>query len=198
LGVVTILSSHVIIRFLPDRASVPRSVCHRTRSKVSPLDWREATLAFVSHHWSSKVNLKFKRVLSAKVMGKLAEKTPQKGDSVRGVMVTHNFQSKIVSPEDIATFTPLRLGSIASKIHVPFAGSVETLKLFLCEMFTGVKDEACSNGDTGETVLTLHDGMVIDLRCLSLLCANLLAIDLVVARPEAWDCDGRVGSQPYK
>jgi cleavage and polyadenylation specificity factor subunit 3 len=95
-------------------------------------------------------------------MGKLAEKTPQKGDSVRGVMVTHNFQSKIVSPEDIATFTPLRLGSIASKIHVPFAGSVETLKLFLCEMFTGVQVEV---GDTEETVLTLHDGMVSELRC---------------------------------
>jgi Pre-mRNA 3'-end-processing endonuclease polyadenylation factor C-term len=142
-----------------------------------------------------EVNLKFKRVLSAKVMGKLAENTPQKGDSVRGVMVTHNFQSKIVSPEDIAAFTPLRSGSIASKIHVPFAGSVETLKLFLCEMFKGIQDQVHSDGDTVETVLTLHGGMVSGLRWNASLCTNLLVIGLTVAGPEAWYCYCRMGCQ---
>lgn len=115
-----------------------------------------------------EVNLKFKRILSAKVMGKLAEKTPRRGDSVQGVIVTHNFQSKIVAPEDVATFTPLRLGSITSKLHVPFAGSVETLKLFLCEMFNGVKDEVFSDGDeTKGRMLTLQGGTVRSFLCSS-------------------------------
>lgn len=107
-----------------------------------------------------EVNLKFKRVLSAKVMGKLAEKTPHGGDPVQGVIVTHNFQSKIVAPDDVATFTPLRLGSITSKLHVPFAGSVETLKLFLGEMYAGVKDESLNDGEATAANLTLQGGMV--------------------------------------
>jgi cleavage and polyadenylation specificity factor subunit 3 len=64
---------------------------------------------------------------------------PQEGEAVSGILVTHQFKSKIVAPEDLATYTPLRLGKIASTVHVPFAGSVATLTLFLQEMFAGVR-----------------------------------------------------------
>ena len=89
------------------------------------------------------VSLKFARRRSAKVMGKLAEKKsePQESEEVQGVLVTHNFTSKIVKPEDIATYTPLRMGAIASKLHVPFSGPVETLRLFITEMFAKVVEE---------------------------------------------------------
>jgi cleavage and polyadenylation specificity factor subunit 3 len=99
-----------------------------------------------------EVKLKFARRRSAKVMGALAnrEVEPQADESVRGILVTHNFQSKIVSPDDLSTYTPLRVGSIASKLHVPFAGSIATLKLFFNEMFAGV---------TEEVVGELADGM---------------------------------------
>lgn len=88
------------------------------------------------------VSLKFSRRRSAKVMGSLAlrESEPAEGEEVRGVLVTHNFTSKIVKPEDLATYTPLRVGSISSKLHVPFTGSIETLRLFLSEMFSGLTE----------------------------------------------------------
>lgn len=87
-----------------------------------------------------EVKLKFARRRSAKVMGSLAdrEEEPAEGEAVKGIMVTHNFSSKIVSPEDLSTYTPLRIGSVSSKLHVPFAGKVDTLMLFLNEMFMGV------------------------------------------------------------
>jgi len=89
-----------------------------------------------------EVKLKFARRRTAKVMGYLAdrEELPREGESVRGIMVTHNFHSKIVAPEDLATYTPLRTGSITSKLHVPFGGSMETLRLFLNEIFAGVTE----------------------------------------------------------
>jgi len=89
------------------------------------------------------VSLKFARRRSAKVMGSLAVRgaEPQEGERVRGVLVTHNFTSKIVKPDDLATYTPLRIGSISSKLHVPFSGSIETLRLFLSEMFAGVTEK---------------------------------------------------------
>eukprot|EP00537_Pseudo-nitzschia_pungens_P018082 CAMPEP_0172406292 /NCGR_PEP_ID=MMETSP1061-20121228/70105_1 /TAXON_ID=37318 /ORGANISM="Pseudo-nitzschia pungens, Strain cf. pungens" /LENGTH=734 /DNA_ID=CAMNT_0013141821 /DNA_START=63 /DNA_END=2267 /DNA_ORIENTATION=- len=98
------------------------------------------------------VSLKFARRRSAKVMGSLAVRVaePEEGEEVRGLLVTHNFTSKIVKPKDLATYTPLRVGSISSKLHVPFAGSIETLRLFLTEMFAGViEQEIVEEGKDG-------------------------------------------------
>jgi hypothetical protein len=112
-----------------------------------------------------EVKLKFARRRSAKVMGSLADREiePQQGEDVRGILVTHNFLSKIVSPEDLSTYTPLRVGSIASKLHVPFAGSVATLKLFFNEMFAGVTEEDLGEGADGmlaATAFGLYGGQV--------------------------------------
>ena len=110
-----------------------------------------------------EVKLKFARRRSAKVMGSLAdrERQPQEGESVRGILVTHNFHSKLMAPDDVSTYTPLRVGSIASKLHVPFAGALLTLKLFLHEMFAGVREEESVGAeDEIVTTLTLHGGEV--------------------------------------
>lgn len=113
-----------------------------------------------------EVKLKFARRRSAKVMGQLASaamtsdeenndkndndpitktdnssRLPVEGETVEGILVTQNFQSKIVTPSDIATYTPLRVGCIASKLHVPFAGSIHTLQLFLHEMFANIIEQ---------------------------------------------------------
>lgn len=106
-----------------------------------------------------EVKLKFARRRSAKVMGSLAdrESEPQEGEAVRGILVTHNFHSKVVAPEDLSTYTPLRVGSIRSKLHVPFAGSLATLRLFLNEMFVGVTEaESESEGGGKVTIFGLH------------------------------------------
>ena len=105
------------------------------------------------------VSLKFSRRRSAKVMGSLAERDeePKEGEGVAGVLVTHNFHSKIVKPEDLATYTPLRVGTINSKLHVPFAGSIETLRLFLTEMFAGVSE---TESEDGTTMFGLHENKV--------------------------------------
>lgn len=73
---------------------------------------------------------------------------PIAGEGVAGILVTHQFQSKLVSPEDLATYTPLRVGKISSKLHVPFGGSVQTLTLFLQEMFSGLTTTVSKDGAT--------------------------------------------------
>lgn len=110
-----------------------------------------------------EVKLKFARRRSAKVMGTLADRAeePQEGEEVKGIIVTHNFSSKIMSPEDLSTYTPLRVGSVSSKLHVPFAGSVETLMLFLNEMFMGVtQNEMQGINDSSVTVFGLSDDQI--------------------------------------
>jgi len=162
------------------------------------------------------ITLKFQRRRAAKVMGSLAdrrrpadalhtidddndedddtkvaniaENLPIEGESVQGILVTQNFQSKIVSPEDMRTYTPLRVGSLSSKLHVPFSGggggngmegedsgnsstgvgvgagtAVGTLRLFLNEMFCGVsevwKDDLVEGGNA-VVVFGLHNDEV--------------------------------------
>jgi hypothetical protein len=110
------------------------------------------------------VSLKFARRRSAKVMGSLAvrESEPIEGEEVQGILVTHNFHSKIVKPEDLAAYTPLRVGSISSKLHVPFTGSMITLRLFLNEMFAGITETEDDQGGDGAnvTVFGLHENKV--------------------------------------
>lgn len=110
-----------------------------------------------------EVKLKFARRRSAKVMGALAnrESDPKEGEGVRGILVTQNFHSKIVAPADLSKYTPLRVGSISSKLHIPFAGSLETLKLFLHEMFAGIRDLPLESDDgTPASMFILHGGEV--------------------------------------
>lgn len=142
-----------------------------------------------------EVKLKFSRRRSAKVMGTLADRAsePKEGEEVGGILVTHNFQSKIVSPDDLPTYTPLRVGSIFSKLHIPFAGSFQTLKLFLHEMFADVSEtEEQSTEDPGGTGVAsvkpvtfgLHENKVRNTYCffcvkiVSALCHYRLLCDL--------------------
>jgi len=135
-----------------------------------------------------EVKLIFTRRRSAKVMGKLAEAPataedgstdadwgnnrkvaePRLGEDVRGILVTQQNSSKIVAPEDLSTYTPLRVGSVSSRLHVPFVGKIETLRMFLNEMFRGIdelNDTAMTDEDTGsdgEGIVTfsMHGGQV--------------------------------------
>jgi len=101
-----------------------------------------------------QVKLKFARRRQAKIMGELAEgNQPKEGEEIQGILVTHNFSSKIVAPKDLSTYTPLRVGAISSKLHVPFCGNTHTLQLFLSEMFTGVTWKEGEQGVDGQIIM---------------------------------------------
>ena len=116
------------------------------------------------------VKLHFERRRFAKVMGSLAKThdNPKEGDELGGILFTQNFQSRIVAPADLATYTQLRVGAVKSKLHVPFVGSLQTLRLFLSEMFAGVievesKERPGEGGLDEEVDVTsflLHSGAV--------------------------------------
>ena len=128
------------------------------------------------------VKLIFTRRRSAKVMGKLAEAPaeeeggedsevmdvtgkregaePREGDAVQGILVTQQNSSKIVAPEDLSTYTPLRVGSVSSRLHVPFVGKIDTLRMFLSEMFRGIVE---TQEEGGVVIFSLHGGQVSSL-----------------------------------
>ncbi len=127
------------------------------------------------------VKLIFTRCQSAKVMGRLAESQstkededtemkdenkpihkvaePKEGDSIQCIPVTQQNSSKIVAPEDLATYTPLRTGSVSSRLHVPYVGKVETLSMFLHEMSRDISEHP-SPDEEGVITFGLHGGQV--------------------------------------
>jgi cleavage and polyadenylation specificity factor subunit 3 len=127
------------------------------------------------------VKLIFTRCRSAKEMGRLAESQstkededtemkdenkpihkvaePKEGDSIQCIPVTQQNSSKIVAPEDLATYTPLRTGSVSSRLHVPYVGKVETLSMFLHEMSRDISEHP-SPDEEGVITFGLHGGQV--------------------------------------
>jgi cleavage and polyadenylation specificity factor subunit 3 len=86
---------------------------------------------------------------------------PKEGQQVQGILVTHNFQSKLVAPADLATYTPLRVGQIRSRLHVPFGGSVGTLRLFLQEMFAGIRVQDTVEKEMEISTFSLQDKVTV-------------------------------------
>jgi cleavage and polyadenylation specificity factor subunit 3 len=72
---------------------------------------------------------------------------PREGDPVRGILVTQQNSSRIVAPEDLSTYTPLRVGSVSSRLHVPFVGKIATLRMFLNQMFRGISESREGDND---------------------------------------------------
>ena len=118
------------------------------------------------------VSLPFARRRQAKVMGALARAGGggvgvggggvgpvvgpvvghvKEGHALTGVLYTQNFVSRVVAPEDLATYTQLRVGAVSSRVHVPFVGSRETLRLFLNEMFADVVETETTTTEEEES-----------------------------------------------
>ena len=165
-------------------------LCQRCRINFSDIQQnKRPTIAMPPNE--VEVKLIFTRRRSAKVMGKLAEAPvetdaddadmeipnddddvegkdkkavePRAGEAVRGILVTQQNSSKIVAPEDLSTYTPLRVGSVSSRLHVPFVGKIETLRLFLNEMFRGIDESnegGDDEGDEGVVTFSMHGGQV--------------------------------------
>lgn len=96
-----------------------------------------------------KVMMRFTQRKEAVVMGSLAAggtKDIEEGDGLKGVMFTQNFATRICKIEDLPTYTQLRVGKVKSKLHVPFIGALDTLRLFLLEMFSSVTESKSSDG----------------------------------------------------
>ena len=74
------------------------------------------------------VEMFFKGEKTAKAIGRLAEKLPNEGDSVSGLLVKKGFTYQLISPEDLHVYTQLTTGSVMQTQWVPYKGVFQVLK----------------------------------------------------------------------
>ncbi|KAB1266763.1 Cleavage and polyadenylation specificity factor subunit 3 [Camelus dromedarius] len=73
------------------------------------------------------VTLNFRGEKLAKVMGFLADKKPEQGQRVSGILVKRNFNYHILSPCDLSNYTDLAMSTVKQTQAIPYTGPFNLL-----------------------------------------------------------------------
>ena len=60
---------------------------------------------------------------------------------VEGIMIKQDFDSSIMSPNDVSKYTPLQTLTLKQTMHVPFEHDIQVLAYFMYEYYSDVTSE---------------------------------------------------------
>ncbi|KNA11690.1 hypothetical protein SOVF_132750 [Spinacia oleracea] len=105
------------------------------------------------------VEMYFSSEKMAKTIGRLAEKTPESGEIVSGLLVKKGFTYQIMAPEDVHVFSQLCTANVNQRITIPHSGSLPILKHRLKQIYESV--ESGVDEDSSIPTLRVHDSVTI-------------------------------------
>jgi cleavage and polyadenylation specificity factor subunit 3 len=92
----------------------------------------------------------------AKTIGKLAERTPDVGETVSGILVKKGFTYQIMAPGDLHVFSQLSTGNITQRITIPFSGAFGVIKHRLEQIYESVESGTYEE-ESGSPTLQVHE-----------------------------------------
>nr|CAB3233529.1 cleavage and polyadenylation specificity factor subunit 3 [Phallusia mammillata] len=98
---------------------------------------------------TESVQLYFKGEKMAKVMGDLAIKRPNHGETLSGILVKRNFNYHILAPSDLSAHTNLSTSALTQRQSVSFTAPLSLLKYYLHQLSDDVVTLKMSNGREG-------------------------------------------------
>ncbi|KAB5516325.1 hypothetical protein DKX38_026973 [Salix brachista] len=101
------------------------------------------------------VEMYFNSEKMAKTIGKLAERTPDVGETVNGILVKKGFTYQIMAPEDLHVFSQLSTGNVTQRITIPFCGAFGVIKHRLEQIYESV--ESGTDEESGSPTLHVHE-----------------------------------------
>ncbi|KAG8368810.1 hypothetical protein BUALT_Bualt15G0085500 [Buddleja alternifolia] len=105
------------------------------------------------------VEMHFNSQKMAKTIGKLAEKTPEVGETVSGLLVKKGFTYQIMEPEDLHIFSQLSTGNIIQRITIPYSGAFAVIKYRVKQIYESV--EPATDEESGVPTLRVHDRVTV-------------------------------------
>ncbi|CAM9175745.1 unnamed protein product [Chrysoparadoxa australica] len=87
-----------------------------------------------------EIRLEFRRDKMAKAVGSISGSLSS--GTVSGVLVTKDFNDRLMAPQDIETYTQLKLGGVKQRLHLPFYSSLEALVEYFREVYEQVEVKA--------------------------------------------------------
>ncbi|KAL8158791.1 hypothetical protein V2J09_000328 [Rumex salicifolius] len=106
------------------------------------------------------VEMYFNSEKMAKTIGRLAEKTPEDGETVSGLLVKKGFTYQIMAPDDLHVFSQLSTASINQRITIPYTGAMSVLKHRLNQIYDSVEQSVDEEDPTIQT-LVVHGCVTI-------------------------------------
>ncbi|XP_039122853.1 cleavage and polyadenylation specificity factor subunit 3-I [Dioscorea cayenensis subsp. rotundata] len=85
------------------------------------------------------VEMYFSSEKMAKTIGRLAEKTPDVGETVSGLLVKKGFTYQIMAPEDLHIFSQLSTANIIQRVSIPYSGAFGVIKHRLKQIYESVE-----------------------------------------------------------
>ncbi|KAJ3708206.1 hypothetical protein LUZ61_011911 [Rhynchospora tenuis] len=105
------------------------------------------------------VTMHFSSEKMAKVIGKLAEKVPETGEAVSGLLVKKGFTYQIMAPDDLRVFSQLSTANVTQRITVPYTGAFEVIKYRLKQIYESVESPPVE--ETEVPTLIVHERVTI-------------------------------------
>ncbi|CAH2070281.1 unnamed protein product [Thlaspi arvense] len=105
------------------------------------------------------VEMYFNSEKMAKTIGRLAEKTPDAGDTVSGILVKKGFTYQIMAPDDLHVFSQLPTATVTQRITIPFSGAFGVITHRLGKIFETV--ESSMDEETGLPGLKVHERVTV-------------------------------------
>ena len=85
------------------------------------------------------VEMYFNSEKMAKTIGRLAEKTPEVGEIVSGLLVKKGFTYQIMAPDDLHVFSQLSTANVTQRITIPYTGAFGVIKHRLKQIYESVE-----------------------------------------------------------
>ncbi|KAH9605732.1 hypothetical protein KSS87_008919 [Heliosperma pusillum] len=105
------------------------------------------------------VEMYFNSEKMAKTIGRLAEKTPEVGATVSGLLVKKGFTYQIMAPEDLHVFSQLCTANVNQRITIPYSGAFGVLKHRLKQIYESV--ESGVDEDSNVQTFRVHDCVTV-------------------------------------
>ncbi|KAK1434439.1 hypothetical protein QVD17_00181 [Tagetes erecta] len=105
------------------------------------------------------VEMPFNVEKMAKTIGKLAERTPDNGENVSGLLVRKGFSYQIIAPDDLHIFSQLSTANVTQRITIPYSGAFGVIKHRLKQIYESV--ESSTDEETGVLSLRVHECVTV-------------------------------------
>ncbi|KAG9445437.1 hypothetical protein H6P81_016777 [Aristolochia fimbriata] len=105
------------------------------------------------------VEMYFNSEKMAKTIGRLAEKTPEPGEMVSGLLVKKGFTYQIMAADDLHIFSQLSTANITQRISVPYSGAFSVIKHRLKQIYESVESPEDPPSDV--PTLVVHERVTV-------------------------------------
>ncbi|KAK9287178.1 hypothetical protein L1049_015589 [Liquidambar formosana] len=105
------------------------------------------------------VEMYFNSKKMAKAIGRLAEKTPEVGETVSGLLVKEGFTYQIMAPDDLHVFSQLSTANVTQRITIPYSGAFGVIKHRLKQIYESV--ESSTDEESEVPTIRVHDRVAV-------------------------------------